>query len=127
MAGSIKWLLYIDDAGENWAYRGDESNSEAVVTAGGGAAGVGDYGTTQTALYALPRNVRPRSALFRNASSTISRRITVPTVAVYNGLEAGDTITDQVSGETLFLVSKRGEQITIPFAADTGLIDGDNT
>lgn len=127
MAGSIKWHVYVDDSAQSWAYKADESNLESVVTAAGGTAGTGDYGGASTAIYALPRNLKPRSALFRNASGSVSRRIVIPTAALYALLASGQNYVDPVSGETLVFVSKRGEELTVPFAVDTGLTDGDAT
>lgn len=125
MAGSIKWHVYTGDDDANWAYKADESNLESLITAASGTAGTGDYTASSTAIYKIPGNLRPRSALFRNASGTVSRRITVPTQALYALLTSGQSYTDPVSGQTLVFVSKRGEEITVPFAEDTALNDGD--
>ena len=125
MAGSIKWHEYTDDANGKWAYKADESNLESLITAAGGTAGTGDYTSSSTAIYVIPRNLRPRTALFRNSGGTVSRRIIVPTQALYNLLSAGDSFTDDVSGQTVVFVSKRGEELSVPFAEDTALNDGD--
>lgn len=127
MAGSLKWLNYTDDEGQVWAYRGDESNLESLITATGSTAGTGDYIAGATNIYSIPRNLKPRTALFRNASGTVSRRIIVPTAGVFTALAAGQSYTDDTSGETVVFVSRRGEELTVPFAQDTGLNDGDAT
>lgn len=127
MAGSIKWLEYTSDDDTKWAYKADESNLESLITAAGGTAGTGDFTGSSTAIYYIPRNLRPRSALFRNASGTVSRRIIVPTADLYALLAVGDSYTDPVTSQTVVFVSKRGEQLTVPFADDTGLNDGDAT
>lgn len=127
MAGSIKWHEYTDDDDNKWAYKADESNLESVVTAASGAAGTGDYTGSSTAVFNIPRNLRPRSALFRNASGTVSRRVIIPTQALFALLAVGQSYTDPVSSQTVTFVSKRGEELTVPFAEDTALNDGDAT
>ncbi len=121
MAGSIKWFRYTADSGSIFAVKLDESNTEAVNTT------TGDYGATDTEINALPRNLKPRYCEYGNAARTIRRRVVALTPTVYSGVGAGATITDQVSGETLSLIRKVGEVLSIPFAFDTGLTDGDAT
>lgn len=121
MAGSIKWFIYTTDLGDDFALEADESNVEAL------AAGTQDYPDTGTPpLYAVPRNVTPRYAVFQSASG--QRRIKVPiiTQTIYNALNATSTITDPINNtDTLRLIYKRPEVITLPKGPDTGLNDGD--
>lgn len=121
MAGSNKWFVYTTDDGSNFALYRDESNMEGVNGA------TGDYTGASTIIYSLPRNVKPRSIVYGNASGTIRRTIPALTAAIYNGVAANATITDQTSGETLTVVRKVGEVVALPKAADTGLNDGDAT
>jgi hypothetical protein len=121
MAGSNKWFVYTTDDGTDFALFRDESNMEAVNGA------TGDYTGSSTVTYSLPRNVKPRNIVYGNAAGTIRRTIPALTTAIYNGIAANATMTDQVSGETLTVVRKVGEVVALPKAADTGLTDGDAT
>ena len=61
----------------------------------------------------------------RSTDGYVSRRIVCLTPTIYNGIAAGSTITDAVSGKTLVLTQKVGETRRYPFAPDTGLTDSD--
>jgi len=123
MAGSIKWFEYTTNDSDVFAIKMDESNGEAV--------GNTDYSATSTAIFALPRNIKPRMARYVSADTNYSRSIPVTS----NTASAGTlpaTISAQVAGSatpvTLTLASFTGEQFTaIPRAEDTGLDDGDAT
>lgn len=121
MAGSQKWFVYTTDSGTDFAVYRDESNTETVN------GGTQDYVAATTTQFALPRNVKPRYITYANAAGTIRRDVIALTTTIYNGIIAGATMTDQVSGETLSFVRKVGEVVRIPFAFDTGLTDGDAT
>jgi hypothetical protein len=127
MAGSIKWFEYTTDNSTVFAIQLDESNVEALVAAAGEAAGEADYTSSSTVIFGLPRNVKPRTVSFANSANTVRREIVAPTLAIYNGVAGGATITDAVSGLTLTFVSKKGERISVPRADDTGLNDTDAT
>lgn len=131
MSGSIKWFVYVADDNEEFAYKADESNTEAVVAGSGQAAGTGDFTATSTAIYSLPRNLKPRRVRFRSVDGTKTLTVICPTDDVYAGVNPGDTITvtDPLNGGAIVLqlVQKIGENIVIPFAGDTGLQDGDAT
>lgn len=124
MAGSKKYFVYTADDGGEFALLADESNTEAVN------AGTQDYADGVTIRYELPRNVRPRRAIYANAART--RKITcyALTQAIFNGIVAGTpTITDPIAGTgSLVLVSLIPEELKrLPIALDTGLTDGDAT
>ena len=122
MAGSIKWFVYTCDDGSDFALKADESNVEAVNGS------TQDFPGTPPTKYALPRNVKPRRAYYTSADGTVTRGIVCLTTSIYNGVDAAQpTITDAVSGLTLSLKRKKGEEISLPFGADTGLQDGDAT
>lgn len=123
MAGSLKWFLYTTDAGEQFAIKADESNTEAVNGT------TGDYLATTTEIYAVPRNVTPRYALYVNAEETRSVKCVCLTSAIYNAVATTTpTISDPIDdGVTLTLKRIRPELIQLPFAADTGEDDGDAT
>lgn len=123
MAGSKKWFVYTDDLAREWAINMDESNGEAVSNP--------DYTDTDlTILDELPRNIKPRIAIYRSLDARFTRRIVVcdgtETVLTLPG-----TITVQDgSGGTVsaILTTFQGEKRTrIPFDTDTGINDGDAT
>lgn len=128
MAGSRKWFRYQTDAGATYAINLDESNTEAVML---GAVDDFDYNDTSVVNDAVPRNIKPRKVFYANAARTRTIGCTVPTQAQYADIVSGTaapTITDPVEGTgDLVLIRAQGESISIPFAADTGLTDGDAT
>jgi hypothetical protein len=124
MAGSKKYFVYTTDDGGDFALLADESNTEAVN------AGTQDYADGVTIRFELPRNLRPRRAIYANTART--RRITTYplTQTIYNGVVAGvPTITDPIAGTgTLSLIDLIPEELKrLPIALDTGLTDGDAT
>ena len=122
MAGSNKWFIYTTDSGADYALQLDESNTEAVN------AGSQDYLNDATVVFAVPRNVRPRYAVFENAAGTRSIRCVALTPEIYAAIPGTvTTITDPIAGGTLSLKRIRPEVITLPFGVDTGLNDGDAT
>lgn len=124
MAGSIKWFVYTDDAGEDWAIKRDESNTEAV---NGGTQDLVDGASVP---YSVPRNITPRYVVYSNAERTRSIKVTVLTPTLMTGIINGgtNTITDPIAGTgNLGLVSIVGEKRNFPIPLDTGLNDGDAT
>lgn len=122
MAGSLKWFAYTTDAGEDFALKLDESNTEAVNGA------VQDYLNDGTVIYAVPRNVKPRYAVYANAAGTRTIKCVALTPTIYNAIPTTvQSITDPIAGGTLNLVRIRPEVISLPFGEDTGLDDGDAT
>jgi hypothetical protein len=123
MAGSNKWFIYTTDDGTDFALFADESNTEAINGA------TQDFVPGVAIKYALPKNVRPRRAVYSNAAGTRTITCFVLTQTIYNGVPANaSSITDPIDGGTLGLVRIRPEIITrLPFAGDTGLTDGDDT
>lgn len=124
MAGSLKFFVYTTDLGDTFGLFADESNIEAV---GGDGS---DYTGTPAVSYQLPRNVRPRFAVYSNADKTRNINIPIPTQALYNTIQTDTpSITDPIAGTgTLTLTRKVPERMRLmPVAADTGLDDGDAT
>jgi len=122
MAGSIKWIIYEDDFGDNWAILADESNVEAIST-------TSDYTGTPALTNSLPRNVKPRYAVYGTTDGTRSLKVVVPTPAIYATLATDTpTIDDPItSGLTLVLQRIRPEVRRLPIPNDTGIQDGDIT
>lgn len=122
MAGSNKWFVYTTDTGADYAIKLDESNTEAVNGA------VQDFLNDATVIYAVPRNVQPRYAIYENADATRQIKCVALTSTIYNAIPSTVlTITDPIAGGTLSLARIRPEKITLPFGRDTGLDDGDAT
>lgn len=125
MAGSIKWFVYTTDAGDDYAIRLDESNTEAVN------GGTQDFVTGLATKDALPRNIKPRVIFYTNQARTRTIRCVALTQTIYNGAIGGGvaTIPDPIAGGsvTLGLIRAKGEQITLPVPLDSGLTDGDDT
>jgi len=122
MAGSNKWFVYTTDDGTDFALFADESNTEEVNGA------TQDYVAGVAIKYNLPRNVKPRVAYYASADGNRVIKCICLTQAVYSGILANkSSINDPItSGGTLGLIRIRPEIITrLPFAADTGLTDGD--
>lgn len=121
MAGSIKWFVYTTDNGGTFAIELDESNTEAINGA------TGDYIDSTDIIFAVPRNLRPRFAIYSNPEKTRNIRCVALSQAVYAGLKAvTPTITDPFDDSILSLVRIRPEIIRLPYATDTGLIDEDS-
>lgn len=123
MAGSRKWFIYTTDNGQDFAIEADESNVEAF------AGGTQDYPDTGTPpIYAIPRNLTPRTATF--VGQGVNRQLTVPVITptIYNALNGTSTMPDPFDAdETLTLSFKTPEKIRLPKGPDTGLNDGDAT
>jgi len=123
MAGSLKWFVYTDDFGSQYAINADESNVEAV-----NGTGV-DYTGTPALVDALPRNVRPRMAYYGTTDGLRTIAVPVMTPTIFTGLSGTTpTIDDPITdGITLVLLRIRPEVRRLPIPNDTGLQDGDIT
>ena len=122
MAGSIKDFAYTTDEGDVFYIRMDESNGEAVGNTDLAADPAG-------ARYALPKNIKARSARYRSLDGLYSRVIACSTTAILAAAPATITVQDGNGGTVdLSLVGRAGEKSKwIPRAADTGIVDGDAT
>lgn len=123
MTGSRKWFIYTTDAQNDFGIELDESNTEAVNGA------TQDFPNTGSpATVALPRNIKPRYAIYQSADNTITRKCVALTPTIFAGLVANvATIADPVSGTTLILRRVVGEKSRLLFGQDTGQTDGDAT
>lgn len=130
MAGSLKYIKYDSDDGGEWALFRDESNVESVVATDADIdIAVADVATRK---YQLPRNLNPRFATYRSTSTVRTRKVVIPTVAIYNDLAAGAnllavrTFSDLGTGEIFQLQSLSPERIRpVVIDADTAINDGD--
>jgi hypothetical protein len=129
MAGSNKYFIYVSDDGLNWAMLADESNTEAIVADDAAIdvtpANLADH------RYKVPGNVEKRFATYKSLDGLQTRKIYVPTVALYQDL-ATATFTDTLgaytdaAGTQFFLSGLSPERIRpVTASVDTGLLDGD--
>lgn len=124
MAGSLKWFVYTTDDGTDFAIKLDESNTEAVNGA------TQDFVAGTAFRYSIPKNLRPRQAVYQSSDGVRTIKCVALTQSIYNGIPANVTsITDPLPpGNTLGLVRIVPERISpLPFANDTGIDDGDAT
>ena len=123
MAGSKKWFVYTTDFGSDFAILLDESNTEAVN------AGTQDFPDDGPLVDALPRNIRPRRAVYANAAGTRVISCVCLTQAIYTGVvDNASSITDPIAGTgSLSLIRLEPEKRRLPRGQDTGLTDGDAT
>ena len=124
MAGSIKWFLYTDDSGADFAIKLDESNTEAVN------GGTQDFLPTSTVRAGVPRNIKVRELFYANIDRTRVIRCVALTTQIYGTILGGQgtqEITDPLNplGAPLALIRANGERRVIPFGQDTGQDDGD--
>jgi len=129
MAGSLRWFRYVNDAGQPYSLRLDESNSEALV-------GTTPLMLNRTAAHPLPPKgfkLRYINA-FNNADPNIKRRFYVGNPAALTQILAGAALTASTypgqAPSAWTYTSVRGEKspISPPLnttAGDTGLTDGD--
>jgi hypothetical protein len=117
MAGSLSWFVYTADDNSPYAINADESNIVAVN---------GDTfeWTTSDPVAAVPRNYRPRFAVYSNIAGTRNIRVPVLSPTAYLTIQADvPTIPDSIAGTgSLTFNYKRPEIIRSPKATDTGLI-----
>jgi len=123
MAGSNKWFVYTTDAGQDFAIFLDESNTEAVNGQ------VQDYLDNATFPYTLPKNVKPRTLIYKNQDGSRTIRCVALTRTIFDGALANvGTITDPIGGGNLVLSQTSPEKLSpLPRGFDSGLNDGDAT
>lgn len=124
MAGSLKYFKYTTGSDDTFAILMDESNGELV---GNTDFGIGDDGAL---IYTLPRNVKPRTALYRSTDGVVSRRIPITSnTATIASLPGTFQVaaSDGNPARTMQLQSFRGEEVKRLFAVDTAQDDGDIT
>lgn len=123
MAGSIKWFVYTDDRGNDYAIKLDESNTEAVNGSNQ------DYIPSLAITAGVPSNIKVRRVYYANLLRTRTISCVCLTQAVYAGVLNGNiaSISDPIDDGNLFFIRADGERRTIPYGQDTGLDDGDAT
>lgn len=113
MSGSIRWFNYVSDNGQTYALQADKSNVAAINASGGSAPGT-------LPNIAVPRNIRPRYALFSDTTGTIRRKVPVLTPTDLAALTATTSFVPTGETATVTITAIRGEKINLPKLADTG-------
>lgn len=113
MSGSVRYFNYVSDAGTTYAILADKSNIAAVNPSGAAAPG-----TLPTVT--VPRNIKPRYALFADASGLIRRRVPLLTPADVAALTPASSFVPTGETATVVITAIRGEKINLPKLADTG-------
>lgn len=114
MAGSMSWQVYTTDDGQSFAIYCDLSNAIAANASAS---------TTPQNLptYGLPRNVKPRYALFKSADGYTTRKVPLLTPTDFAALTAGAAFNTNPGGVNVVLETKIGEKVRIPKQFDSGL------
>lgn len=113
MVGSKSWFIYTSDAGTNFAIQADKSNVLAVNPSGASNTGLPSV--------AVPRNIKPRYALFASADGLTRRKVVLLTPSDVSALSPTLSFTPQGTTVAVTLSYARGESRQIPKLADTGL------
>lgn len=118
--GSRKWMVYEADDGTLFGSKIDESNGESCGYADVTAANQGDLKT-------VPKGFQERylNCVLVQDGELIRRQFKIGTLAAYQAAIGARSLT--VGGATWNVASYRGERGPLPFAFDTGRVDGDDT
>lgn len=113
MSGSIRWFNYTTDGGQTYSLQADKSNVAAVNPSGTGTPG-------SLSIAAVPRNIKPRYALFQDSTGTIKRKVPLLTPADVAALVPTLSFVPQGETATVALTFISGETTRLPKLADTG-------
>lgn len=126
MAGSLKYFRYVTDTGFPFGVLMDEDWGEVVSNADVAAA-------STEGLYGIPKNLKPRYAVYRSPSGRVVRNIVVcdsaattldlPPIIVI-AADTGEVSEGGAADNTLNLFSLVGERFRVIIGLDTGLNDG---
>lgn len=131
MSGSLKSFRYTTDGNDLYAITADESNVESTQ---GTSHDVTTDNEAETP-YTLPRNVRPRYAVYASTTTDHVRKIPVMTPALYTQLvsktftDINQTFTENIQGTVITFRFNNAvpERVRAVKALDTKLNDGDAT
>lgn len=112
MAGSIRWFVYTSDNGVDYAIQADRSNIGAV-----NPSGTGNPASLPQA--AVPRNIKPRYALFSDITGTIKRKVVLLKPSDVAALTPTLSFTPTGEAVAVQLSYVRGESISLPKLVDT--------
>jgi len=114
MAGSISYQKYTSDNGADYSIKCDKSNALEV-----NASASANPSTLPN--IEVPKNIKPRYALFLSDDGKTSRKVVLLTPADVAALTPNDSFVTNPGGVTVRLSYIRGETIRIPRLTDTGL------
>jgi len=115
MSGSIRWFNYTTDGGVVYSLQADRSNVGAVNPSGAGTPGT-------LSVAAVPRNIKPRYALFADVTGLIRRKVPLLTPADVAALVPTLSFVPQGETATVALTYIVGETTRFPKLADTGRV-----
>jgi len=113
MVGSKAWFIYTTDAGTNYAIQLDKSNALAVNPSASSNSGL------PTA--ALPRNIKPRYALFSSTDGNTRRKVPLLKDTDVAALTPTSKFTPQGTTVEVTVSYTHGEIVQLPKVTDTGL------
>lgn len=116
MARSVRYYNYVSDNGQTYAILADRSNIASVNASGAAAPGTLPPIT-------VPRNIKPRYALFSDPTGLIRRRVPILTPADVLALTPATAFVPSGETATVTLTAIRGEKVGLPKLADTGRTD----
>lgn len=127
MAGSLKWMEYLSDAGQSYAVKIDESNGELT--------GFIDLTASNDDIPQLPKGFIMRTVTAQDPVTGARRTIPVGTPTDFTAIADTASLLLTLLGAgglasalTAFTVLyTKGERVGRGVAADTGLTDGDIT
>lgn len=111
MSGSNRYFSYVSDNGNTYAIYASKDN---VIGANGGGA------PATLAAVTLPRNIKPRYALFSSDDGLVKRKVPILTPTIAAALSSTTSFTPYGETVTVRLTAYRGEKINLPKLADTG-------
>lgn len=109
----MAWYRYISDNGQTYALKADKTNIAAVNASGAAPA-------TALPNESLPRNIKPRYAIYSDATGNIKRKVVLLTPADVAALVADDNFTPPEEAVAVRLTFIKGEEIRLPRVIDTG-------
>lgn len=113
MAGSMSYQRYVSDNGQAYAILMDRSNALAVNASASAT-------PANLPTITLPRNIKPRYAIYTDTSGLIKRKVVLLTAADVAALVAADNFTPPEETAAVTITFIKGEEIRLPKLADTG-------
>jgi hypothetical protein len=115
MAGKMAYKTYVGDNAKSYAIYRDKSNSEATLSSNGNAVLLTAFAAGSDF---VPRNLNPRYVWATLATDATQRRkFVVGSLAAFNSIISGATITEPGAGGGVWNVTgKFGERLRIPKA-----------
>lgn len=113
MSGSVRYYNYVSDNGQTYAILADKSNIAAVNASG--AAAPATLPTVK-----IPRNIKPRYALFSDSTGLIRRKVPLLRASDVAALTGATSFVPTGETATVTITAIRGESINLPKLIDTG-------